>query len=257
MSRDTLLQRNYYAETATRYDQMHVLAGDEHSVSLSYVSAFLQRLGARSVLDLGCGTGRALEYLKRANPKVTCYGLEPVAELLGVAGNKGIERTRLIRGSGLQLPFRDHSFDVVLECGVLHHVKDPSVAVAEMMRVARRAVFLSDDNIFGHGAKVARILKLALYRMKLWTFVKLLQTGGKGYTVSDGDGVAHSYSVYFQHNHFREWADRVIAVPVGKNGGSSPWWSPVLTSDTVLLCAFREATPEENICHTRNSMEPG
>jgi ubiquinone/menaquinone biosynthesis C-methylase UbiE len=240
MSRETQLQRNYYAETATRYDEMHVSADDEHSVSLSYISAFLQRLGAHTFLDVGCGTGRALEYLKGANPNVTGYGLEPVTEVLRVAANKGIERKRLIRGSVLELPFPDGSFDVVLECGVLHHVKQPAVAVGEMMRVARRAVFLSDDNIFGHGTKIERILKLALYRINLWRFVKLLQTGGKGYAVSDGDGVSYSYSVYFQYNHVREWADRVIAVPVRNDGGSPRWWSPVLASDTVLLCAFRE-----------------
>jgi SAM-dependent methyltransferase len=228
---------------------MHVSAGDEHSVSLSYVSAFLQRLGAGSVLDVGCGTGRALEYLKRANPEVSGYGLEPVGELLDVAVSKGIECNRLIRGSVLELPFQDRSFDVVLECAVLHHVKDPAVAVEEMMRVARRAVFLSDTNIFGQGAKALRVLKLALYRMKLWRLVKLLQTGGKGYTLSDGDGVGYSYSVYFQHDRFKKWANKVIAVPVGKDAAWSAWWSPVLTSDTVLLCAFREETARKNTGH--------
>ena len=249
MSEETALQRRYYAETAAQYDRMHLADGDEHGVSLSYISAFLQALGARSVLDVGSGTGRALEYLGRANPEVSGYGLEPVEELLDVTVSKGIGRNRLIRGSVLELPFRDRSFDVVLECAVLHHVRHPAVAVEEMMRVARRAVFLSDTNIFGQGAKVVRILKLALYRMRLWRFVKLLQTGGTGYTVSDGDGVGYSYSVYFQHDRFRKWADRVIAVPVGKDAALLASWSPVLTSDTVLLCAFREGTARKSTGH--------
>jgi ubiquinone/menaquinone biosynthesis C-methylase UbiE len=53
-----------------------------------------------------------------------------------------------------------NSIDAAFECGVLHHVAEPSHVVGEMMRVARKAIFLSDSNRFGQGRLIARILKL-------------------------------------------------------------------------------------------------
>ena len=80
-----------------------------------------------------------------------------------------------------------------------------------------------------------------LYKTGLWRFVKLLQTGGTGYTISLGDGVAYSYSVYFQNNLLSEWAERVFAIPVRGAGSTSvSSWSPVLNADTVLLCGIRD-----------------
>jgi len=74
------------------------------------------------------------------------YGFEPVSELIEQAHRKGLPRGLIARGDGYRLPFADNSFDAVCECGMLHHVEQPGPVVREMMRVARRAVFLSDEN---------------------------------------------------------------------------------------------------------------
>jgi hypothetical protein len=84
---------------------------------------------------------------------------------------------------------------------VLHHVPKPSQAVAEMLRVARKAIFISDANNFGQGGIVARCLKQAINALGLWPAFDWLRTGGKGYHVSAGDGLFYSYSVY---NNFRQ-----------------------------------------------------
>jgi ubiquinone/menaquinone biosynthesis C-methylase UbiE len=239
-SSEALIQRKYYAETAGRYDEMHVAADDEHHTSLLYISALLRQLRAQNVLDVGCGTGRAIEYIAQNNPEVFINGIEPVPQLLNVAAKKGIARARLVNGSGVELPYKSGSFDVVVECGVLHHVREPESVVDEMMRVARKAVFLSDSNIFGQGRPALRPIKLALYRTGLWKLAKLVQTGGKGYRTSEHDGLSYSYSVYFQHSRLIQWAQTVFAIPVSRHGMSRSWWSPVLTADTVLLCALRD-----------------
>ncbi len=54
-----------------------------------------------------------------------------------------------MNASGLALPFKDDGFDAVVESSVLRHVSDPKAVVSEMIRVARKAVFLVDSNIFG------------------------------------------------------------------------------------------------------------
>jgi ubiquinone/menaquinone biosynthesis C-methylase UbiE len=109
------IQRNYYAQTSRLYDEMHVEADEEHGVSLSYISAFLRQLDVRTVLDVGCGTGRASSHLRETNPEVTVYGVDPVLELLDAAVKKGVSKQSLTIGSGLGLPFRTNSFDAVIE----------------------------------------------------------------------------------------------------------------------------------------------
>ncbi len=70
--------------------------------------------------------------------------------------------------------------------------------------------------------------------------MKLLQTRGRGYTISEGDGLAYSYSVYFSYDYLRKWGDRVFAIPVSESYAPFHPWSPVLAADGVLLCALRK-----------------
>src|SRR6185436_11973411 len=78
----------------------------------------------------------------------------------------------------------------------LHHVARPAVVVEEMLRVARRAIFISDSNNFGQGSAAARRVKQALDGLGLWGLANLVKTRGKGYSISDGDGLSYSYSVF-------------------------------------------------------------
>ena len=59
----------------------------------------------------------------------------------------------------------------------LHHVGEPARMVGEMIRVAKRAIFLSDSNRFGQGSHAARLLKTALYKCNLWREARFIQTG--------------------------------------------------------------------------------
>ena len=52
----------------------------------------------------------------------------------------------LVQGSVGELPFRRQSFDLVLCSNLLHHLPDPLAAVAEMRRVSRSYVVLSEPN---------------------------------------------------------------------------------------------------------------
>jgi ubiquinone/menaquinone biosynthesis C-methylase UbiE len=101
-----------------------------------------------------------------------------------------------LRGSRYELPFEDKAFDAALNAGFGHHVAKPGRVVAEMVRVAKRAVFLADSNRFGQGRQLARLTKIASYKCGLWRASRYLQTKGKMYTISEGDGLAYSYSVF-------------------------------------------------------------
>lgn len=193
---DTSRQRDYYERTAEHYEAMHVEGDDEHGVALALFAGLARKHGATSVLDVGAGTGRALERLAPELPGARLIGIEPVDGLREVGYAKGIAKDQLIGGSGESLPFADNAFDFVIETGVLHHVPDPSRVVAEMVRVARLGVMISDSNKFGQGSAPVRLFKALIDKLGLWNALIWVQTRGKMSKWSEGDGVFYSYSAF-------------------------------------------------------------
>jgi ubiquinone/menaquinone biosynthesis C-methylase UbiE len=237
-----LEQRRYYERTAGEYDSAHGHEREpEHRIALTRIVEALNRIGAKRVLDVGSGTGRGIGYLL-ADGGFDVHGIEPVPALIERAVENGIPRERLTQGSGERLPFDDGSFDAVLAIGVLHHVPDADAVIAEMQRVARRAIFISDANRFGRSGAALGLFKLLLAKTRVWPLAFRVRTLGKGYVVTEGDGVAYSYSVYDSVGRFRDWADEleIIATTPTRVGS---WFGPLLTASHVLLTATRHAEP--------------
>jgi ubiquinone/menaquinone biosynthesis C-methylase UbiE len=201
---ETEIQRRYYAETATQYDAMHVGEQDEHFFALSFLNGAITYLGIQSILDIGSGTGRAIQYLKKLNPHLRIVGVEPVRELREIGYSKGISENELVDGDATNLSFADAEFDLVCEFGVLHHIKKPDLAVAEMLRVSSKSIFISDSNNFGQGSLASRTIKQAINLLGLWKVVVLIKTKGKGYTLTEGDGLAYSYSIFNNYRQIRD-----------------------------------------------------
>ena len=190
------LQRKYYEDTASKYDSIHLNENDNHFFSLELLSAYIRFHGVKSVFEIGCGTGRSLVYLRERFPELRLAGVEPSSSLRELAWNKGVPRDVLRDGDATALAEGDDEYDLVCEFGALHHIKDVNRAVREMCRVARLGVFISDANNFGQGGPFARFVKQALRATGLWPVANFIKTRGKGYTFTEGDGVAYSYSVF-------------------------------------------------------------
>jgi hypothetical protein len=96
--------------------------------------------------------------------------------------------------------------------------------VAEMNRIARRGVAISDANFMGQGSLPIRLVKGALFHAGLWPLANWMKTGGKGYTISEGDGLAYSYTVYQNLSQLRSaWPQvNVIATSNSKDGFLGP-----------------------------------
>lgn len=233
------IQRQYYTRTAARYEQMHAHEGAGDAFSIHVLHSILRMVDARSVLDVGAASGYFTHDLKEAFPHLLVCGVEPVAALVDEAVQKGNTTSApVFQASGDALPFPDGSFDLVCEFAILHHVANPSAVLREMLRVARKAVFISDSNRFGQGSWPARVVKLGLYKTGLWGLYNYLRTSGRGYRITEGDGLAYSYSVYDSFEEIARWADRVVLI---SNSGEKPrsWFHPLLTSGGVIVGALR------------------
>ncbi len=202
------IQRKYYADTAGRYDSMHAGEGASDPSIFMFVHSMLRMLDVKSVLDVGTATGTAILGLKEAFPRTLVCGVEPVATLLEQAVRSGVPRGALVCAMGEALPFPDGAF--------------------------------CDSNRFGQGSRMARLTKLAIYKSGLWGLFNYLRTRGKRYMITEGDGLAYSYSVYDSFELVARWADRVILVPTGPGGKASSWFHPLLNSAGVLVCAIKD-----------------
>lgn len=229
-------QLDYYRCTASQYADLHVAPGDEHFIALEYALALMPMAAATSVLDVGAGTGRAVRFLQSRRPELRIVGLEPSDSLRRQAEAQG---GNYVAGTGEALPFRSKSFDVVLATGVLHHIARPAPVVAEMMRVARTAVMISDSNRFGQGPASARALKIAIYRTGLWPIFEKIRTRGKGYMESHSDGIFYSYSIFDSLPQLASWADRSFVIPTGGQSNGR-WLCPISSSTHGFLVALKE-----------------
>jgi 2-polyprenyl-3-methyl-5-hydroxy-6-metoxy-1,4-benzoquinol methylase len=125
--------------------------GTRNPLARRVVSRFLQEaeqavaeLGARTILDVGCGEGVLTERIARMQPAAAVTGLD--------VGDPRLEREWAARrgrnctfraGSAYALPFDDGAFELVCSFETLEHLERPDNGLAELARVASRYLILS------------------------------------------------------------------------------------------------------------------
>lgn len=130
-------------EDADDYDAM-----DHSEVNRRFVDDLLAALGESPpsrplrVLDTGTGTALIPIELRRRSDCFHVTAVDLAEQMLAVAD-------RNVRGAGFEkaislelvdsksLPYNDDSFDVVMSNSIVHHIPEPSSALAEMSRVLR------------------------------------------------------------------------------------------------------------------------
>ena len=216
------IQRNYYENTANEYDSVHVDEHGEHYLALMILESIINYYQVKSILDIGSGTGRVALYLKSKIPGLIIKSIEPVQALREIGHKKGLSTEELLNGDAKDLSFADNEFDMVCEFGALHHIPGPEKAVAEMLRVARVGIFISDTNNFGQGGVFARSIKQLINMFGLWSVADFIKTRGKGYTISEGDGLGYSYSVFNNYKLIRRNCEAVHIMNT-RDAGINPY----------------------------------
>ena len=89
------------------------------------------------VLDVGCNTGPMLIPLRRRGFDIVGIDIsaEDVHQAARYLGERGLSDDGLSVADGTRLPFRDHSFDLILLVDILEHTDAPQRVVSEVKRL--------------------------------------------------------------------------------------------------------------------------
>ena len=107
------------------------------------------------VLDLGCGSGETLAYL-RDRRECTGYGIEIADANVLACEQRGVNVIQLNLEEGLAI-FDDQSFDVVLQIDTLQHLRNTERMLMETARVGRIGI-VSFPN-FAHWANRLSVVR--------------------------------------------------------------------------------------------------
>ena len=125
-------------EEARDYDAM-----DHSAVNRVFVVDFLAVWDGRNpVLDVGTGTAQIPIELCRRDPRATVVAAD-LAEQMLVVGRANVrragleDRIRLERCDAKRLPYGAARFAAVMSNSIVHHIPEPGVVLAEMVRVAQ------------------------------------------------------------------------------------------------------------------------
>lgn len=98
------------------------------------------------ILDLGTGSGYLSFPIAKKYPDISIIGLDIVEKALETnrikARNENIRNISFITYNGLDFPFTDNEFDMVISRYALHHFPDIQKSISEVSRVTKPEGFL-------------------------------------------------------------------------------------------------------------------
>lgn len=129
----------------------------------------------QNIVDVGCGNGRFMQLV--GEKKVSYTGIDNSAKLLekaqAFASGFPNVKSAFIKGSMLEIPLKDNSFDLALCIATLHHIPSQELrqkAVQELWRILKPGGILILSNWYLLGVKkylfqqlIQRIQKPGLY----------------------------------------------------------------------------------------------
>jgi ubiquinone/menaquinone biosynthesis C-methylase UbiE len=142
-----------------------------HSLSLISV-----RDTHRTVVDVGCGTGRELMKLASTHPRAQFTGVEPAARMRNLAAHRAAGRpnVRILEGRFESLPLETDSVDYLYSILAFHWTTDLQKSVDELARVLHPAGEMDLTFIGRHNGRefIRKTTPVFLRYMKLATMVE-------------------------------------------------------------------------------------
>lgn len=110
------------------------LAWGNYETNLDFLRRVNFAATPASVLEIGCGKGAMLNYLRQAGHAVV--GIDVDADALAFCREK-YPAIPVFEASGDKLPFEDGSFDTVMSFDAFEHIRDSDRHLAEVRRVLK------------------------------------------------------------------------------------------------------------------------
>lgn len=110
------------------------------------IRSMLDPKPGESVLDIGCGQGRHLLFLRGLG--LSTYGIDASPYMVGKSSERLGSRTELRLGWAEDLPYDDNQFDLAVLINTLEFLEHPLESLREAGRVARRKVLVCAINSF-------------------------------------------------------------------------------------------------------------
>lgn len=90
-----------------------------------------------TVLDVGCGTGNIIHFMKEKKPECRIIGLDYAFGMLNCAAQKGMVKLVLLQADALKAPFHDNSFDRLICFSCFPHFQNKKIILNEFYRLLK------------------------------------------------------------------------------------------------------------------------
>ncbi|MEW1718103.1 methyltransferase domain-containing protein [Streptomyces sp. NPDC093109] len=154
MTHDHTRVQEFFGARAAGWDRRFPDDGPAYTAAV----AALGLCPGDTVLDAGCGTGRALPALRAAvGDGGTVLGADLTPQMLAEAVRAGRRRAGgLLLADVARLPLRDRALDAVFGAGLIGHLPEPGRNLGELARVVRPGGRLALFHPLGRAALAAR-----------------------------------------------------------------------------------------------------
>jgi ubiquinone/menaquinone biosynthesis C-methylase UbiE len=232
--------KDYYAKTAHLYNSWHCDASNDssHNYAVRELIQLVDKLQAKSVLDVCCGTGRAIKGMLELG--INAHGIDISPDLIQVGVSElGIPSDRLSTGDATSLPFKDCQFDVSCVLGALHHTAKPRQVVAEMLRVSKLGIVVSDEGNHLSGGIKSLLVSMGIFEPIYRLIFRRPPRRARSQGYSDGDGPTFVFSVEEVMPQIKETFAALKTLTFYKCGGfqTCAFWYPRLFARQVIVIA--------------------
>ena len=124
------IEENYVFKT---YDQIAKHFSDTRSYKWPWITNFIENNKGKTILDLGCGNGRNMDY-----DGCDFMGVDTSQEFVNICRKKNFN---CIKSDMCSLCFKDNNFDAIICIASFHHLSTEArriTALEEMKRVLRK-----------------------------------------------------------------------------------------------------------------------
>ncbi len=150
---------------------------EENSKKFDHFWSFLPK-DINSIIDIGGGVGSLYYSMKRNNINCEYTLVENSNSAISIAKGNNINVYKHNIDEKL-LPFKDKSFDIVIACDVLEHLRNPWAVLAEMSRITNKYIFIYGPNFASLKCRLDLLLGYPIRQMSINKYGAVVNVNGE------------------------------------------------------------------------------